>query len=71
MTELGRIPAAELAEKIVHDAPEKQVAAMLTKQDEIIDLIKALCAKLDTDAVGGADYAATLSDGLKKIQLHL
>jgi hypothetical protein len=71
MTELGRLPSEQVGSKILHDAPEKQISAMLSKQDEIIDLIKALCEKLDADAVGGADYAATISDGLKKIQLYL
>jgi hypothetical protein len=71
-TELGRLPAAQAGQKILHDAPEKQISAMLSKQDEIIAALKALTAKLDLDAtVTDADYAATISDGLNKIQLHL
>lgn len=72
MTTLGRLPDAQIGSKILADAPEKQISAMLSKQDEIIGLMKALCAKLDADAgVIDTDYAATISDGLNEIQLKL
>ena len=72
MTELGRLPDAEAAAKIIADAPNKQIAAMLTQQDKLIDAIKALTAKLDLDAtVTDSNYAALISDGLNKIQLYL
>lgn len=46
--------------------------AILRKQDEIIDLLKALTAKLDADAAdtgGDSDFAATLTDALEKVVL--
>lgn len=44
--------------------------AMLRKMDEMIDLMKALTAKLDADgALNDADYASVLTDALAKIDL--
>lgn len=46
---------------------------MLRKQDEIIDLLKALTAKLDADSAdtgGDSDYAAELTDALEKVKLR-
>ena len=44
--------------------------AMLIKQDELIDIMKSLMAKLDSDAgVGDTDYASALSDALDKVDL--
>ena len=43
---------------------------MLLKQDEIIDILKALMAKLDADTgVQQTDFAASLTDALKKVVL--
>lgn len=62
--EIGRLPLEEVdaAQGILHDAPEKQVAAMLTKMDQIIDAIVAL----DAANTGVPEVAA-----LKKLVLHL
>lgn len=69
--DLGRLQEAEKSQQVLHDAPEKQVAAIMSKLDELIDAMKALGAKLDADGVGGADYAALVTDALKKIELKL
>ena len=69
--QMGRLTADELQKKVLHDAPEKTVAALMSKVDELTDVIKALCAKLDADAVGGADYAAVISDAILKIELYI
>ena len=69
--QLGRLSADELNKKVIHDAPEKQVAALMSKVDELTDVIKALCAKLDADAVGSATYAADISDSIAKIELYI
>lgn len=63
---LGRLTSTE---GVPHDNPSATVAAILTKQDQIIDMLKALTAKLDADGgVTDADYA-TLTDSLKKVDL--
>jgi len=72
--ELGRLQEAEKLQAVLHDAPEKQMAAVMSKLDEMIDAIKALTAKLDADSAdtgGDADYAAEVSDALNKIELKL
>lgn len=69
--ELGRLSSGEVGKPVVHDDPSKQGQAVQSQLDAVVDALKALCAKLDTDAVGGADYAATISDSLKKIVLYL
>jgi hypothetical protein len=51
-------------------APKSGEQAMLMKQDQIIDLLKALTAKLDADAgVADTDYAALLTASLEKVKL--
>lgn len=62
--ELGRLSLEEVDHErgILHDAPEKQVAAMMTKMDQIIDAIIAL----DAANTGVPEVAA-----LKKLVLHL
>lgn len=59
--------------------PESAQMGMLAKQDEIIDLLVAFMAKLDTQntaqngAVAGStldtDFAATFTDDLQKVNL--
>ena len=71
-TETGRLPAAQVGKPVLHDAPEKQVRAMMTQLDELVTAIKALAAKLDADAtVTDTNYAALISASLKKLDLHL
>ena len=41
-------------------APGDALQATLMKQDEIIDKLNALLAKLDSDTVGGADYESVI-----------
>ena len=44
--------------------------AVLIKQDELIDQLKALMAKLDSDtSITDPDYASTLTDALSKVDL--
>lgn len=71
MTELGRLPQAEMQKAVKMDTPSKEVAAVLTKLDEVIDALKALTAKMDAETVGSADYAATITDAIEKIKLTL
>jgi len=68
MEEKGRRGApSEFRDTIARGSTEQ---AMLIKQDELIDLLKSLMAKLDADAgVTDTDYAATLTDLLEKVQL--
>lgn len=62
----------DASEELTHDAPNATVEGMLTKQDELIDAIKALCVKLDADVgVTDADYASSISDALAKLKLRL
>jgi len=69
--QLGRLVNPE--QIVIHDAPEQTVSAILTKQDEIIDLLKALTAKIDADSGdtgGDADYS-DLTAALNKVSLSL
>lgn len=69
---LGRLPASEAGKPVLHDAPEKQIEAMLSQQDAIIAAIKALCVKLDADtSLDEDDYAATISDPLAPLALFI
>jgi hypothetical protein len=68
-TALGRLQPAEVGKKVIYDAPEKTISALLSNQDAMVDAIKALCAKLDFDALGSANYAASISNSLSKIVL--
>ena len=68
--QLGRLSDEEVGKEILHDAPEKQMQAVMSKLDELIDAIAALTAKLDADAgVTDTDYAAEVS--VAKIKLKL
>ena len=70
--EIGRLLPAEVGRVLQHNAPEKQVAAMLSKMDEMINVMKSLTAKLDADAgVTDVNYASLLTNSLKKIELTL
>jgi len=61
---IGRISLAEAdaVPGVLHDAPEKQIAAMMTKLDQLIDAVIAL----DAANSGVPEVAA-----LKKLVLHL
>ena len=73
MIEVGRRDVAEVdSGNLTHDAPSNTVEAMLTKQDAIVDAIKAMAAKLDADAgVTDTDYASSITDSLAKLKLIL
>jgi hypothetical protein len=72
MTKLGRLSDAEKELDVLHDAPQKQMAAVMSKLDEIIKILKDLTAKLDADSgVNDTNYASTLTDALKEIELKL
>jgi len=69
---IGRLPLDLVDQPHVHDAPNRTVEAMLTKLDALIDIQAGLAAKLDADpGVTDTDYAATLTDSLKKLDLIL
>jgi hypothetical protein len=71
-TSLGRLDAGEAGQSQVLDDPTKAYSAVLTKQDEIIDLLKALTAKLDGDVgITDVDYASSLTDALEKLAFRL
>ena len=67
----GRLESAN--QKVINDTPSVKVAAMLSKQDEIIDTLAALTAKMDADFAdvtnASVDYAASITDGLTKIDI--
>lgn len=70
-TELGRLSSSEASQPVPYDSPEKTMSAVLSKQDAIIDALKALTAKLDADGGVATDYAATITASLSKIDLRL
>jgi len=67
----GRLESA--SQKVINDTPSVKVAAMLSKQDEIIDTLASLTAKMDADfadvANASVNYAASITDGLTKIDI--
>jgi len=72
--ELGRLSAEQMAKPILADAPEKQVAAMLTKLDEMSDKMNAILVAVDAATDGDTLYAALAAAGLisvEKIDLTL
>jgi len=60
--EIGRLDSSEVGEEILHDSPEKQMQAVMSKLDEIHDAIVAL----DAANTGVPEVAA-----LAKIKLRL
>jgi len=72
---IGRRDVVEVdSGNLTHDAPNNTVEAMLTKQDAIIDALKALAAKIDADSGdtgGDSDYASLITDSLAKLELVL
>jgi hypothetical protein len=64
----GRGKASSVKSNTVPNKSATQ--AILRKQDEIIDLLKSLTAKLDADAgVTDTDYAALITAALEKVKL--
>lgn len=71
-TTVGRLEAGRAGKVVADQGSEGEVAAILSKQDEIIDLLKALADKLDNDAgVSDTDYVSSLTDALEKVNLTL
>ena len=69
---LGRLESGEIGHSVLHDMPEKQAAAIMSKLDELVIAMKALTAKLDLDAgITGTDYAALITNSLSEILLQL
>jgi hypothetical protein len=66
MEKLGRLPAEDLEQDIILDAPEKTVQAILTKQDEIIAKLNQINAAIET-----ATDAASLYTELDAIKSEL
>ena len=68
--QLGRLEYPD--QPIFHDAPSQTMSAVLSKLDELINMNKALNAKLDSDVgVADTDYASLLSDDVSLIDLSL
>jgi len=59
----GRLDSNEM-ENVIEDTPSNQTAAMLTKQDELVDKVNEVLA-----AIGAATDAATLYSGLAALDL--
>lgn len=60
--------------RFIDDIPQSgALQAVLIKQDELIDQIKALTAKMDADFAdvtnASTDYASSISDGIAKVKL--
>jgi hypothetical protein len=70
-SELGRLPASQVGKSVLHDAPEKQMEAVMSQLDQVVTAMKALTAKLDAEGSIDTDYASLISDSLAKIDLHL
>jgi len=69
---VGRLLDSDVGKPHTLDDPTKAYSALLTKVDEMIDLLKALTAKLDADAgVTDTDFASTLTDSLEKLKFRL
>jgi hypothetical protein len=73
--QLGRMPASQIAKGVSHDAPEAQVAAIMTKLDECISRLNAIAVAIEvaTDApslFAQLDVAAIKAE-IKKISLKL
>lgn len=67
---LGRLPQALVGKSIPYDAPERVVQALLTANDQMIDAIQQLCAKLDADAgVTDTNFNTLIGSKLVKIDL--
>lgn len=56
--ELGRLPAAEVAEPMVLDNSTKVSQAVLTKLDEITDKLNAIAAAIEASTDGDSLQAA-------------
>ena len=72
MADKGRPNRPEEVEYTDTVAEKSALQAVLVKQDEIIEALKALTAKLDADSGdtgGDSDYAATVTDALEKVEL--
>lgn len=74
-TELGRMPASQIAKGVVHDSPEAQVAAIMTKLDECIGRLNAIAvaieASTDGDTLQAALDVAAIKAEISKISLKL
>lgn len=64
---LGRLSDQEEGKEILHDSPEKQMEAVMSKLDEITDALQALAGA----AGAGAGISIPEVDDLKKIILKL
>ena len=74
MEKLGRLNTSEM-EKVIHDAPEKMVRAILTKQDEILAKLTLITIAIDTATDAASLYTALNTADIKaemtEVQLYL
>jgi len=74
MEKLGRLNTSEM-EKVIHDAPEKMVRAILTKQDEILAKLTLITTAIDTATDAASLYTALNTADIKaemtEVQLYL
>lgn len=74
-TDLGRMPASQIAKGVTHDAPEAQVAAIMTKLDECITRLNAIAVAIETATDAASLFTqldvAAIKAEIKKISLKL
>lgn len=74
MEKLGRLNASEM-EKVIHDAPEKMVKAILTKQDEILAKLNLIAVAIETATDAASLYteldSAEIKAEMSEIELYL
>lgn len=63
---IGRLPAEDVAKGVAFDSPEQVVRALLTKMDEVTDILKQLKA----DGYASASGIDDAIDALAKLQLR-
>ena len=62
---IGRLRTEEVGEPQVHDAPNKTVESVLTKQDEIIDKLNAILLAIETATDAATLFTELDTDAIK------
>jgi hypothetical protein len=73
--EIGRLSASEVDKPVLHDAPEKQMAAVMSKLDQVVDKLSAILDAVETATDGNSLFTALDTASIKakllKLNLHL
>ena len=64
---IGRLRSEEVGQPQTHDAPNKTVEAVLTKQDEIIDKLNAILAAIETATDAASLFTALDTAEIKAV----